>query len=274
MLVSCKDMLAVARSRGRAIPSPDYVDSNSVRAFTRVAEELGAPIILSFAEVHMDHMSVEEAALLGKFYAEQASVPVALHLDHGVHMDVIETALKCGFTSVMIDASAQDLDENIRLTKEVCQLAHAQGATVEAEIGHVGSQDESGPHGVSSQVYTEVEPAKALVEATGVDMLAVAVGTAHGKYKGTPHINFQRLEELNAALDMPLVLHGGSGTGDDNLAQCARAGVAKVNLYTDFIVAALERVYQTRPDHWLDILTTGDEAMADVLRHYYRVLGW
>lgn len=222
----------------------------------------------------MDHMSVEEAALLGTFYAERASVPVALHLDHGVHMDVIETALKCGFTSVMIDASAKDLDENIRLTQEVCTLAHAQGATVEAEIGHVESQDESGPHGVSSQVYTEVPPAKALVEATGVDMLAVAVGTAHGKYKGTPHINFERLEELDAALDMPLVLHGGSGTGDENLARCAKSGVAKVNLYTDFIVAALDRVYENHPNHWLDVLTTGDAAMADVLRHYYQVLGW
>ena len=274
MLVSCKDMLAEAYAHGKAIPSPDFVDSNSVRAFTRVAEQLNAPIILSFAEVHMDHMSVEEAALMGKFYAQRASVPVALHLDHGVHMDVIETALKCGFTSVMMDASAQSLEDNIALTKEVCQMAHALGATVEAEIGHVGSSDTDGPHGVSAQVYTEVEPAQALVSATGVDMLAVAVGTAHGKYKGTPHINFQRLEKLNAALAVPLVLHGGSGTGDENLSRCAKSGVAKVNLYTDFIVAALERVYQDHPDHWLKVLTCGDNAMAQVLEHYYRVLGW
>ena len=273
MLVSSHEMLKTALQKGYAIPSPDYVDSNSCRAFTQVASELHAPLILSFAEVHMDHLSLEEAADLGKFYGERADAPIALHLDHGVHFDVIEQAIRLGFTSVMIDASKESLEENIRLTKEVCQLAHAYGVTVEAEIGHVGAEDDDCPHGTSANVYTEVASAQRLIDETGVDSLAVSIGTSHGVYKmGTPHINFERLAELNTALGIPLVLHGGSGTGDENLARCAQGGIAKVNLYTDFIVAALNRVYDEHPEHWLDVLETGSAAMRDVLLHYYKVL--
>lgn len=273
MLVTSEDLLNKARAGGYAIPSPDFVDSNSARAFVRVAEEVGAPIILSFAEVHLDQMALDEAAALGTFYARKVSVPVALHLDHGKRMDVIEDAIRLGFTSVMIDASNEELSENIRRTKEVVELAHARGVYVEAEIGHVGAEDAEGPHALSGIEYTEVDSAKQLVEATGVDSLAVSIGTVHGAYKGEPCINFERLAELKAALAVPLVLHGGSGSGDENLARCARGGVAKVNLYTDFIVAALAAVYEQRPDHWLKLLGAGDEAMREVLRHYYRVLG-
>lgn len=272
MLVASRDMLNKAHAEGYAIPSPDFVDSNSCRAFVAVADELNKPLILSFAEVHMEHLSLEEAADLGLFYARRADAPVALHLDHGVHMDVIESAIRLGFTSVMIDASSEEFAENIKRTKEVCELAHAHGVTVEAEIGHVGSEADDCPHGMSANVYTEVAAAKELVDATGVDSLAVSIGTAHGAYKGVPHINFERLAELNEALGIPLVLHGGSGSGDDNLSRCAAGGVAKVNLYTDFIVAARDRVYEERPNHWLNLLACGDDAMRDVLRHYYGVL--
>lgn len=272
MLVATKDMLEKACAEGYAIPSPDFLDSNSVRAFTRVAEELRAPLILSFAEVHLAHLSLEEAALLGRFYAERATVPVALHLDHGVRFDIIESAIRLGFTSVMIDASKEDLAENIRRTKEIVDLAHVHGVDVEAEIGHVGTEDENNDHAVSSNIYTEVSAAQELVAATGVDSLAVSIGTAHGTYKGTPVLNFERLAELREALGIPLVLHGGSGSGDENLAACARGGIAKVNLYTDFIVAALETTYAKRAVDWPSLLEAGSDAMGDVLRHYYRVL--
>lgn len=272
MLVTTKDMLDKAFAEGYAIPSPDYVDSNSVRAYAQVAGEFHAPLILSFAEVHLEQMGIEEAALLGKFYAERIDAPIALHLDHGVHMDVIEESIARGFTSVMIDASSEDLSENIRRIKAVVDLAHAHNVTVEAEIGHVGTEEEGNPHALSENVYTEVAAAKELVEVTGVDSLAVSIGTKHGAYKGEPHINFERLAELKAALNIPLVLHGGSGSGDENLARCAQGGVAKVNLYTDFIVAARDAVYEQHPDNWVKLLNTGDEAMKAVLRHYYRVL--
>ncbi len=229
MLVNSNDMLQKAWKEGYAIPSPDFVDSNSVRAYAQVADEFHAPLILSFAEVHLEQLSIEEAALLGRFYAEKTDAPVALHLDHGTKLETVEESIRCGFTSVMIDASSKDLNENIRLTKEVCQLAHAHGVTVEAEIGHVGTEEDNNPHAVSESVYTEVDSAKKLVVETGVDSLAVSIGTVHGTYKGEPHINFDRLAELNAVLQIPLVLHGGSGSGDENLSRCAQGGIAKVN---------------------------------------------
>ncbi len=272
MLVNSNDMLQKAWKEGYAIPSPDFVDSNSVRAYAQVAHEFHAPLILSFAEVHLEQLSIEEAALLGKFYAEKADAPVALHLDHGTKLETVEKAIRCAFTSVMIDASSKDLNENIRLTKEVCQLAHAHGVTVEAEIGHVGTEEDNNPHAVSESVYTEVDSAKKLVVETGVDSLAVSIGTVHGTYKGEPHINFERLAELNAALQIPLVLHGGSGSGDENLSRCAQGGIAKVNLYTDFILAARDAVYEQHPNNWVELLNTGDEAMRKVLHHYYKVL--
>lgn len=272
MLVNSNDMLQKAWKEGYAIPSPDFVDSNSVRAYAQVADEFHAPLILSFAEVHLEQLSIEEAALLGRFYAEKTDAPVALHLDHGTKLETVEESIRCGFTSVMIDASSKDLNENIRLTKEVCQIAHAHGVTVEAEIGHVGTEEDNNPHAVSESVYTEVDSAKKLVVETGVDSLAVSIGTVHGTYKGEPHINFERLAELNAALQIPLVLHGGSGSGDENLSRCAQGGVAKVNLYTDFILAARDAVYEQHPNNWVELLNTGDEAMRKVLRHYYAVL--
>lgn len=272
MLVNSNDMLQKAWKEGYAIPSPDFVDSNSVRAYAQVAHEFHAPLILSFAEVHLEQLSIEEAALLGKFYAEKTDAPVALHLDHGTKLETVEESIRCGFTSVMIDASSKTLEENIALTKEVCQLAHAHGVTVEAEIGHVGTEESNNPHAMSESVYTEVDSAKKLVEATGVDSLAVSIGTVHGTYKGEPHINFERLAELNAALQIPLVLHGGSGSGDENLSRCVQGGIAKVNLYTDFILAARDAVYEQHPNNWVELLNTGDEAMRKVLHHYYKVL--
>ena len=272
MLVSSNEMLQKAWKEGYAIPSPDFVDSNSVRAYAQVAQEFNAPLILSFAEVHLEQLSIEEAALLGKYYAEKTDAPVALHLDHGTKLETVEESIRCGFTSVMIDASSKTLEENIALTKEVCQLAHAHGVTVEAEIGHVGTEESNNPHAMSESVYTEVDSAKKLVEATGVDSLAVSIGTVHGTYKGEPHISFERLAGLNAALQIPLVLHGGSGSGDENLARCAQGGIAKVNLYTDFILAARDAVYDQHPNNWVELLNTGDEAMRKVLRHYYAVL--
>lgn len=272
MLVNSNDMLQKAWKEGYAIPSPDFVDSNSVRAYAQVAHEFHAPLILSFAEVHLEQLSIEEAALLGKYYAEKTDAPVALHLDHGTKLETVEESIRCGFTSVMIDASSKTLEENIALTKEVCQLAHAHGVTVEAEIGHVGTEEDNNPHAVSESVYTEVDSAKKLVVETGVDSLAVSIGTVHGTYKGEPHINFERLAELNAALQIPLVLHGGSGSGDENLSRCAQGGIAKVNLYTDFILAARDAVYEQHPNNWVELLNTGDEAMRKVLRHYYAVL--
>ena len=274
MLVSSKNMLADAKANKYAIPAPDYTDSNSAKAFCEVAEELGKPMILSFAEHHLDLCGLEDAAAIGKFYAEKSSVPICLHFDHGYTFDLIEKAIKCGATSVMIDASAFDYEENVKRTKAVVELAHAYGVHTEAEIGHVGTEDETEAdtiHAKMSTYYTEVDVLKRFVNDTNVDSVAVSIGTSHGKYKGTPVIAFDRLAELNAAVNIPLVLHGGSGSGDDNLTRCALGGISKVNLYTDFISAAIDAAKENLPDNWIKLQKQGTEAMKEVLRRYYKV---
>ena len=274
MLVSSKEILAHASKNGYAVPAPDFTDSNSAKAFCEVAAELKKPMILGFAEHHLDLMGLEDAAAIGKFYAEKADAPICLHFDHGYTFELIEKAIKCGATSVMIDASAFDYEENVKRTKAVVELAHANGVYTEAEIGHVGTEDTAASESIHSMMatyYTEPDVLARFVKDTGVDSVAVSIGTSHGKYKGTPVIAFDRLAELRAAVDVPLVLHGGSGSGDDNLSRCAREGISKVNLYTDFISAAIEAAQANLPDNWIKLQKQGSEAMKEVLRHYYKV---
>ncbi|MCR5066501.1 MAG: class II fructose-bisphosphate aldolase [Erysipelotrichaceae bacterium] len=270
MLVTTKNMFEKAKAGNYAVVAPDYYDNNSCRDYVQVAEELHQPIILSYAEVHKEMLSIEEAALIGRYYGEKANVEVALHLDHGQSLESVKAAIANGFTSVMIDASMKPFEENVAITKEVVDYAHAHGVVVEAEIGHVGTGVTYASDNNDS-IYTEVEAAKKFVELTGVDSLAVSIGTAHGKYKGTPVINFQRLHELAEALPVPLVLHGGSSSGDENLERCATEGISKINIFTDFITAARDSAAENLPEDWFEVLKNADEAIKKVLRHYYHV---
>lgn len=274
MLVTTKEMFEKARRDNYAILAPDFYDSNSCRVYVETCEKLNIPTVLSFAEAHSEMISVEEAALLGKFYGERAKVDVALHLDHGQHLDTIKKAIDLGFTSVMIDASFCDFDENVKRTKEVVQLAHARNVVVEAEIGHVGQAADEGTtegQGLDHSIYTEVSDAVKFVELTGVDSLAVSIGTAHGMYKGTPVINFDRLHELRKAVPVPLVLHGGSSSGDENLGRCATEGITKINVFTDFITATLNDIKKNDYKNWFEAQHGMDKAIAEVYEHYAHV---
>ena len=271
MLVSSKQILLNAREGNYAVVAPDFFDNNSARDYVAVAEEMGKPIILSFAQAHMEMLSVEEAATIGKFYGERAKTEVVLHLDHGQDFETIKKAIDNGFTSVMIDASFKPFEENVALTKQVVEYAHAHGVTVEAEIGHVGTGETYGSENNDS-VYTEVDMAVKFVELTNVDSLAVSIGTAHGKYKGTPVINFERLHQLREAVKVPLVLHGGSGSGEDNLCRCSTEGISKINIFTDFISAASDAVAANENiKNWFDLLHTADEGIKKTLRYYYNL---
>ena len=270
MLVTTREMFEQARQGGYALPAPDFIDSNSCRAYVRTAEKLKQPLILSWAEAHKDMLSIEEAALIGLYYAKTAKVPVALHLDHGQSLETVKKAIRLGFTSVMIDASMEDFDENVRRTREVVEYAHQFGVMVEAEIGHVGT-GETYDTDEFDTVYTEVEEAVRFVELTGVDSLAVSIGTAHGQYHGTPVINFDRLHELRDALPVPLVLHGGSGSGEENLERCALEGITNINIFTDFMLAARASVEENNPKSWQNLLKGGDAAMAKTLEYYFRL---
>ena len=271
MLVSPERLLNIAKKEHFAIPSANFVDEISAKAHIEVVEEMNLPLILSFAQVHTKYQTLEEAANIGKYYANKAKVPVILHLDHGENIDFIKRAIALGFTSVMIDASNETLEENIRITKAVVDYAHEHDVWVEAEIGHVGTGVSVDALNEAKSVYTSVEEAVKLTKETKLDSLAVSIGTSHGSYKGTPVINFERLQELDKALEVPLVLHGGSSSGDENLSRCAKGGIAKINIYTDFILEAYKNLQENEAKDYFTVKDLLKNGMKNILRRYYKV---
>lgn len=274
MLTNGKSVLNAAKKGRYGIVAPDFLTLNACRVFVQTADALKTPILLSFAQGHAGLISLEEAALIGKYWAEKVETPIVLHLDHGQDFDFLRRAIALGFTSVMLDASMKDMDENIRLTKEVVQYAHTKGVSVEAEIGHVGGASEGVEGESSGSVYTTVEEAQTFAAATGVDSLAVSIGTSHGVYKSnrTPVLNFERLHALAAAVPVPLVLHGGSGTGDENLRRAVQGGITKLNIYTDFLVGAVREIKEARTDSLIEMQKAADEGMRRVLTHYINLI--
>lgn len=267
MLVSSKIYLKDAYKKGYAFPHFNYWDSNSIRAEIAATEELNLPIILAWAEKHSPEIGMDDALALGKYFGSKANVPVMLHLDHGVSPDLVKKAVDSGFTSVMIDASDKDFEENVSTTKDIVEYAHKRGVVVEAEIGHVGTNSTE-----DNSKYTEVDAAEKFATETGVDSMAVSIGTSHGTYKtGTPKLNFDRLQELRKSVDIPLVLHGGSSSGDDNLRKAAELGITKVNIYTDLANASLHASEVQKYDTEMDLAFAQRKAIKDLCEHYYDV---
>ena len=272
MLVTSKELFKKAQEGKFAIPAPNFIDLESLRWHVETAERHNLPLILALAEAHIgENITLEDAALVGKKYAEEAKVPVVLHLDHGTTPEVIKKAIDLGFSSVVIDASQDTFEENVRKTKDIIDYAHPKGVVVEAEIGHVGAGENYENHETSDSQYTTVEEAKKFAEETGVDSLAISIGTAHGMYKGIPEINFDRLKEIAAAVDTPLVLHGGSSSGDENLNRCATNGITKINIFSDLLVAAKEEIDNNKPETYLDVKALSKQGMQKCLEHYYAV---
>lgn len=271
MIVSSKELYKIAEENNFAIPATNFIDLDSARTYVETAEKLKKPLILAFAESHMELISLEEAALIGKFLAEKSKMPVVLHLDHGETEEVIKKAIELGFSSVMIDASRDSIEENIRKTKSIVDYAHSKNVVVEAEIGHVGSGVNYETPEETDSIYTEVEDAIKFVEETNVDSLAVSIGTAHGFYKGTPKINFERLAEIYEAVSVPLVLHGGSSSGDENLEKCATSGISKINIFTDFLTAAIQKINAEKPEDYIRLKGISNTGMEEMLTHYFNV---
>lgn len=271
MLVTTKELFAASQKGKFAIPAPNFINFDTAKAYVLLAESLNLPLILSFAEVHTDILTIEEAASIGLELAKSASVPVALHLDHGMTPSVIKKAIDLGFSSVMIDASSESFDKNVALTREIIAYAHPKGVVVEAEIGHVGSGVNYENHEHTDSLYTEVDQAMSFVEKTNVDSLAISIGTAHGEYKGKPEINFTRLEEISHKIDTPLVLHGGSSSGDDNLSRCARNGISKINIFTDLVNAGYAGIKDHEDSNLFELRDNMMKGMQACLAHYYEV---
>lgn len=235
MLVNLKDVLKKAQKEHYAVGLFNTTDTDMLQAAIEAAEEMASPIIIGTAEVLLPYGELKLIAPAVIRAAERARVPVVVHYDHGLTFDRCMEAMQLGFSSVMFDGSAGDPEKNLEDTAEIVRIAHSLDVTVEGEIGHVGQADTA--DNAASDMYTSPEEAVAFVNATGVDALAVAIGTAHGVYKTRPHLDIQRLRKIRACLDTPLVLHGGSGLSDDDFRNTIAAGIAKVNIFTDLCVA-------------------------------------
>ncbi len=271
MLVTTKEMFEQAEKGNYAIPAANFFDLDSARVFVETAEKVKKPLILAFAQAHIGMMSLEEAALIGKYLARNSSYPVALHLDHGQDEKIIKQAIELGFTSVMMDASEDSFAENVRRSKEIATYAHDRNVVVEAEIGHVGAGNSLEVKGRSDSIYTDFHEAVTFAEQTGVDSLAVSIGTAHGHYIGNPKINFTVLKEIYEAISIPLVLHGGSSSGDANLTKCALGGIRKINIFTDFVTSAMTSIKINKPADYFELKKEVNKGMAELLTHYFTV---
>lgn len=232
MLVTLKDVLADARGGHYAVPAFDCSEDVMVRTILETAEADKAPVIMMCLQMQLEGNGWVYLPGLIKAVADHHKIPIVLHLDHADSIDPVRRAVDLGFTSVMIDGSKLPFEENVEITAAVADIAHRHGVSVEGELGHVGGMDLEDKEHFDS-VLTEADEVKRFVEFTGVDALAVSIGTGHGVYRAQPTLNIAQLKELNAASSVPLVLHGGSQTPDDQIRQAVRNGICKLNIFAD-----------------------------------------
>lgn len=239
-LVNMNEVLLPAMASGYAVPAFNVCNLEFVKMVIKKAEELRSPVIIALHPVEIDYVGLQEISLIISVMAKKANIPVVLHLDHG---DTYKRTVQCvrnGFTSIMFDGSHEILDKNIQLTAEIVNMAHAVDVSVEGEIGLVGGNEcDQYAHAkeLDSSKLTDPEEAKLFVDKTKVDSLAVAIGSAHGIYTGVPRIDLKRLKEIRKKVDIPLVLHGGSGISDEVIKECIKNGISKVNIATELKIA-------------------------------------
>ncbi len=243
MLVNLNEVLKKAQNEKYAVGLFNTTDTDMLEAVIGAAEELNSPVIIGTAEVLLPYGELKLIAPALVSAAKNAKVPVVVHYDHGLTFDRCMEALRLGFSSVMFDGSTTPYADNIRATREIVKISHAFGATVEGEIGHVG--EAASEDNLLTDMYTTPEEAVKYVDDTGVDALAVAIGSAHGVYKKKPMLNIDRLKKIRSALDTPLVLHGGSGLSDDDFKNTVREGIAKVNIFTDLCLAGEKSIKES-----------------------------
>ena len=242
MLVNLNEVLIPAREKKYAVGLFNAVNLELARGIIAAAEKNRSPVIMGTAEVLLPFGPLEEVSWFLVPMARRASVPVVIHYDHGLTAERCVEALKLGFSSIMYDCSTDTYEENVRKTKEMAHIAHCFGATIEAELGHVGdaagSAEGNSVLDDPAKYYTDPEQALDFATRTGVDALAIAVGTAHGHYKAKPKLDFDRIEKIASLLSIPLVLHGGSGLSDSDFRTTIARGISKVNIFTDINTAA------------------------------------
>ena len=245
-LVTSEKMLLDAKKDGYAVGAFNVENMEMVKAVIAAAEELNAPVMLQTTPSTVKYGTLETFAGIVKAEAAKTKIPVCLHLDHGNSFELAVQAMKAGYTSVMIDGSHEDFENNIAVTKKVVDVANAFGIPVEAELGKVGGKEDDLE--ADADTNTDPQEAKEFVERTGVTSLAVAIGTAHGFYVGTPVLDKERLSEIREVVDIPLVLHGASGLSDEDVMDCVKRGICKVNFATELRAAYSKAVRETLED--------------------------
>ncbi len=273
MLVNLNEVLKKSQEEHYAVGLFNTTDTDMLEAAISAAEELNSPIIIGTAEVLLPHGELELIAPSLIAAAKRASVPVVVHFDHGLTFNRCMQALKLGFTSIMFDGSAGDSEQNIIDTAEIVKIAHSFGATVEGEIGHVGLAS-SGDNNQTDK-YTTPQEAADFINKTGVDALAVAIGTAHGAYKEKPCLDIERLKEIRATVDTPLVLHGGSGLSDNDFKNTVREGIAKVNIFTDLCTAGANAMQEglKKGLSYLEIRNQKVDFIKEIIKNKIRLFG-
>ncbi|MDO4273532.1 MAG: tagatose-bisphosphate aldolase subunit GatY [Eubacteriales bacterium] len=240
-LVTTKEMLLKAQKEHYAVGAFNVENMEMVQAVVAAAQEMQSPVILQTTPSTVKYADLDYFYANAKVAAQKATVPVAIHLDHGSSFELAMQAYRAGYTSIMIDGSHESFQENIRVTKAVADACRPSGIPVEAELGKVGGKEDD-LEGGDGNPYTDPQEAAEFVDASGVDSLAVAIGTAHGVYKGIPRLDVERLSEIRKAVSIPLVLHGTSGVPDETVRECIRRGICKVNYATDLRIAFSEGV--------------------------------
>ncbi len=288
MLVSLKELMQDACEKGYAVGAFNATSLESLIAIIEAAEETGHGVILNHAEVHSSIIPIEEIGPIMVEKAKKAKVPICCHLDHGTSLESCMKAIQLGFTSVMLDASGEDYEANVRDTALICRLAHSVGVTVEAELGHIFSSDIGVGEGAvqetldsyesAEDVYTDPDTAKDFVERTGVDALAIAFGTAHGVYQVKPKLDLDRITKIKEKIDVPFVMHGGSGLSKEEFQTAIRNGVRKINYYTYMALAggkavkeAMDKVKKGDNVFYHDIPLIGIKAMKEDIINAIRI---
>lgn len=279
MLYPMDKILTVARQERFAVGAFNVSTAELLRAVIAAAERTASPVILA---IHPDELAFAGESFVGmcREVALSASVPVAIHLDHGTKIEQLLRALKCGFTSVMIDASTLPFEENIRITREVVKLAHSVGVSVEGELGTIGQATNTFEQGHEVPLYTDPAQAEEFVRQTGVDALAVAIGTAHGLYPRNlrPKLQLDRLKAIAKRVDRPLVLHGGSDNSEEEIRQAITYGIAKINISSDLkraFYVKMREVLAREPEAFepLTLLPEAIEAAIDLVIHKMELFG-
>ncbi|NLL17835.1 MAG: class II fructose-1,6-bisphosphate aldolase [Clostridia bacterium] len=276
--VTLKELMDKAEAGKYAVGAFNCNNMEIIQAIIQAAEAEKSPVIVQASQGAIKYAGLSYIVAMTRLAAEEASVPVCLHLDHGTSFDQVMQCIRQGFSSVMIDGSKLELEENIKLTNRVLDVARAVGVSVEAELGKIGGTEDDITVSEWEASMTDPEEAKTFVEQTGVDALAVAIGTAHGQYKGTPKLDFERLAKIRELVPVPIVLHGSSGVPDDAIRKAVELGVRKINIDTNIreaFVKGVNEVLAKNPNE-IDprkILGPAKEKMTEIIREKIRLFG-